>query len=99
LAVCDKGLASWGKRTSPSAGRLASMKKPQSSPVQHEETGDFAVIGVFEGTVVLEANEWDRIMGIYRVVTLYLDPAGARQLADQLHHCALGAEHVDGVGH
>ena len=65
--------------------------------MQNEETGDFAIVGVYEGTVVLEANEWDRVMGIYRVVTLYLDPNGARQLADQLHDCALGADHAGGA--
>lgn len=66
--------------------------------MQHGETGDFAVVGVFEGTVVLEANEWDSVMRIYRVVTLYLDPAHAREIADQLHHCAMGADHGDGAG-
>jgi hypothetical protein len=75
------------------------MTKSQLNQMRDEETGDFAVVGVYEGTVVLEANEWDRVMGIYRVVTLYLDPAGARQLAEQLQNCALGADQGVGVAH
>lgn len=67
--------------------------------MRNEETGDFAVVGVYEATVVLEANEWDRAMGIYRVVTLYLEPNGARQLADQLRDCALGADYAGGTEH
>lgn len=66
--------------------------------MQAEGIGDFAIVGVYEGTVVLEANEWDRTMGVYRVVTLYLDPDGARQLADQIHNCALGADRSGGAG-
>ena len=56
------------------------------------DTADFAVVGVFEGSVVLEANEWDLALGSYRVVTLYLAPDSARSLADQLQHCASGVE-------
>ena len=44
--------------------------------------------GVFGGSVVLEANEWDLAMGVYRVVTLYLDARSAQQLAEQLVYCA-----------
>ena len=58
------------------------------------ENADFAVVGVFEGSVVLEANEWDFKRGVYRVVTLYLSPDTARGVAEQLVHCASGADHV-----
>jgi hypothetical protein len=64
--------------------------------MSNEETADFAVVGIFGGAVVLEANEWDLTMGVYRVVTLYLDPERARDLADQLANCANGADR-DGV--
>ena len=56
-------------------------------------SGDFAVVGVHGGTVVLEANEWDVVVGAYRVVTLYLNPADAHKLAEQIHSCAAGADH------
>lgn len=69
------------------------MSTEESKQVKIEETGDFAVAGVYGGSVVLEANEWDLAMGIYRVVTLYLKPEDARRLADQIHHCARGADH------
>ena len=58
-----------------------------------EENADFAVVGVYGSRVVLEANEWDHTMGVYRVVTLYLSPDIARDLAEQLGSCASGADH------
>jgi hypothetical protein len=72
------------------------MSKNDSGQTRDVGAGDFAVVGVQGGTVVLEANEWDLAMGVYRVVTLYLKPANARKLADQLHSCASGADH-DGI--
>ncbi len=52
-------------------------------------TQDFAVIGISEGNVFLEANEWDISQGFYRTVTLYLSPEYAKNLADQLAVCAV----------
>lgn len=65
----------------------------------NEDTKDFAIIGVFGGSVVLEANEWDLSMGIYRVVTLYLNPENALDLAEQLVSCAAGASPGDETTH
>ena len=57
--------------------------------------GDFALVGVHEGKVFLEANEWDVGIGQHYAVTLYLEPREARRLAEELNLCAnsmLGAE-------
>ncbi|MBT8430119.1 MAG: hypothetical protein KJN79_09435 [Gammaproteobacteria bacterium] len=72
------------------------MSKNDSGQEKDMATGDFAVVGVQGGSVILEANEWDLAIGVYRVVTLYLEPTNARKLADQLYSCATGAAH-DGV--
>jgi hypothetical protein len=89
-------MASFAKHQVPLPGRLTGMIKNDSGQKKDMVTGDFAVVGVQGGTVVLEANEWDLAMGVYRVVTLYLKPANARKLADQLYSCASGADH-DGI--
>lgn len=52
--------------------------------------GDFAVVGFHEGKIFLEANEWDAKAGRHFVVTLYLEPTEAIQLADQINLCATG---------
>ena len=70
------------------------MNEPKQS--RNPSSEDFAVAGVFGGSVVLEANEWDLAMGIYRVVTLYLDARSAEQLAEQLIYCAAATSH-DGI--
>jgi len=60
--------------------------------MKNGDTQDFAIVGVFGGQVVLEANEWDLSLGVYRVVTLYLNPADALSLSGQLVSCAAGAK-------
>jgi len=75
------------------------MSKNDAEQKNDMITGDFAVAGVQGGTVILEANEWDLAMRVYRVVTLYLRPTNARMLADQLHSCANGADHDGIIGH
>jgi len=89
-------MASCAKYQVPLPDRLVGMSKNDFGQKKDTPTGDFAVIGVHGETVVLEANEWDLAMGVYRVVTLYLRPANARILADQLCSCANGADH-DGI--
>ena len=74
------------------------MSKHDSGQKKDMATGDFAVVGVQGGKIVLEANEWDLAMGVYRVVTLYLKPAHARKVADQLYSCAIGAGNDGTVG-
>ncbi len=69
------------------------MNGNETNQAQKPGSEDFAVAGVFGGSVVLEANEWDMAMGIYRVVTLYLDARSAQQLAEQLVYCAAAASH------
>lgn len=93
MAACDKSLADYGKRQGPDIATLPSMSKKDLQQLNDIETGDFAVVGIHGGTVVLEANEWDLTMGLYRVVTLYLSPSDARQIAEQLIGCASGADH------
>ena len=73
------------------------MNKPNRESAEHCATGDFAVTVTEAGTVVLEANEWDRAVGGYRSVTLYLQPMEARLLAGQLARNAVEAE-SDGAG-
>ena len=85
-------MAYFAKHLMPLPDRLAGMSKNDSEQIKEVGTGDFAVVGVQGATVVLEANEWDLAMGVYRVVTLYLKPADARNLADQLQSCAAGAD-------
>ena len=72
------------------------MNSNETNSPRRANSEDFAVAGVFGGSVVLEANEWDLTMGVYRVVTLYLDPDTARQLAEQLVYCASATGH-DGM--
>jgi len=60
--------------------------------MKNETTQDFAVVGVSNEKVVLEANEWDMTLGLYRVVTLYLSTEYARKLADELALCSGGAD-------
>lgn len=60
--------------------------------MENEGAGDFAVVGVHQGNVVLEANEWDIGIGEHYVVTLYLEPEEALQLAEKLTLCAIGMQ-------
>ena len=73
------------------------MNKPNRKTPEQCATGDFAVTGTEAGSVVLEANEWDRTVDSYRSVTLYLHPMEARLLAGQLARNAVEAE-SDGKG-
>lgn len=56
--------------------------------MKDRRVGDFAVVGVHLDSVVLEANEWDFSISGHRVVTLYLHPEHALQLATELSTCA-----------
>ena len=56
--------------------------------MKDRRVGDFAVVGVHLDSVVLEANEWDFSINGHRVVTLYLHPEHALQLATELNTCA-----------
>lgn len=60
--------------------------------MSNRHIGDYAVVGVHKGNVFLEANEWDVTVGRHFVVTLYLEPEEAIQLAEQINLCARGAE-------
>ena len=60
--------------------------------MRNEPTQDFAVVGVCDGKVVLEANEWDLSLGLYRTVTLYLSSQYAQEIADQLVICSGGTD-------
>ena len=92
MAVIDNCLACSGKRRLGIFRTLTAMKQTASVGMKIGDNADFAVVGVFGGSVVLEANEWDHAVGAYRVVTLYLRPEIARGLADQLTSCAGGAD-------
>ena len=58
-------------------------------------TGDYAQIERNESHVSLEANEWDSALGIFRTVTLYLTPAEARYLSEQLARFVIEMEFAD----
>lgn len=60
------------------------------SDSKQRTAGDFAVVGIHQGNVLLEANEWDPRIGSYWAVTLYLAPDQAIQLAEELTLCADG---------
>ena len=94
LTASGKRLAGSDKSLAAASCTLAPMRQTGSNQMTSQETADFAVVGVFEGAVVLEANEWDFAMEVYRVVTLYLHPDSARSLAEQLTSCANGVEHA-----
>ena len=53
-------------------------------------TGDFAVVGLHESKVFLEANEWDVSIGQHYAVTIYLEPGEALRLSEELNLCATG---------
>ena len=78
---------------------MVHMKTFERSQIKGQGTQDFAVVGVHKGSVVLEANEWDLSMDVYRVVTLYLTPASALNLAEQLVSCAAGANPEGAMSH
>lgn len=89
-------MARYRKNPPRHVGSIARMNTKETNQAQKPGSEDFAVVGVFGGSVVLEANEWDLAMGIYRVVTLYLDATSAQQLAEQLVYCA-AATTQDGI--
>jgi hypothetical protein len=60
--------------------------------MKNRGAGDFAVVGIHQDNVFLEANEWDSGDGTHYVVTLYLEPAEALQLAEKLNLCAIGVQ-------
>ncbi len=57
--------------------------------MNNRAAGDFAVVGIHEGKVFLEANEWDVGIRQHYVVTLYIEPAEAVRLAEKLNLCAI----------
>ena len=65
--------------------------------MKNKGTGDFAVVGIHEDNVFLEANEWDLGIGEHYVVTLYLEPEDALQLAENLTLCANGVQREIGT--
>lgn len=88
LAEQGKRLAGCRKHGRAVTGSMVFMKTNDAESRWRPDSEDFAVAGVFGSSVVLEANEWDLTMGVYRVVTLYLDPGSAQELAQQLACCA-----------
>ena len=64
------------------------VNKLEPSKMSGNKNADFAVVGVFEGQIFLEANEWDASRGHFQVVTLYLEPDHALDVAEQLFSCA-----------
>ena len=93
LADYGKRLAGNCKNGRTALGSMAPMKMKEAEFSRQPDSEDFAVAGVFGSSVVLEANEWDLAMGVYRVVTLYLDPGSAQELAQQLAYCAAATTH------
>ena len=67
---------------------LRGMNRLEPSKMSGNKNADFAVVGVFEGQIFLEANEWDASRGHFQVVTLYLEPDHALDVAEQLFSCA-----------
>ena len=65
--------------------------------MDNEGAGDFAAVGIHRSRVVLEANEWDFGIGAHYVVTLYLEPEEALQLAEKLTLCAIGMQQEIGT--
>ncbi len=64
------------------------MDNLEPSKMSGKNNADFAVVGVFEGQIFLEANEWDASRSHFQVVTLYLEPDHALDVAEQLFSCA-----------
>ncbi len=60
----------------------------EPSKMSGKNNADFALVGVFEGQIFLEANEWDATRGHFQAVTLYLEPDNALDLAERLFSCA-----------
>ena len=60
--------------------------------MKYRRTEDFAVVGIHQNYVTLEANEWDVGIDGHWVVTLYLNPEDALLLADKLRRYALGMQ-------
>lgn len=58
--------------------------------MKNRSTGDFAVVGLHQGKVFLEANEWDVGIGQHYAVTIYLEPGDALRLSEELNLCATG---------
>ena len=75
------------------------MKTSEPREIKDPDTRDFAIVGIHKGRVVVEANEWDLSLGVYRVVTLYLNPDNALKLAEQLVSCAAGANQEGAQSH
>jgi hypothetical protein len=88
LTACDKTLAGFDKSPTPAGDILHRMRKSEPSKMSDRNNADFAVVGVFEGQIFLEANEWDASRGHFQVVTLYLEPGHALDVAEQLFSCA-----------
>ena len=88
LTACDKTLARFDKSPAPAVDTMKRVNKLEPSKMSGNKNADFAVVGVFEGQIFLEANEWDASRGHFQVVTLYLEPDHALDVAEQLFSCA-----------
>ncbi|MGB5200378.1 MAG: hypothetical protein WBR56_10820, partial [Sedimenticolaceae bacterium] len=88
LTACDKTLAGSDKFPTPAGDILHRMNRLEPGKMSGKNNADFALVGVFEGQIFLEANEWDATRGHFQVVTLYLEPDNALDLAEQLFSCA-----------
>lgn len=64
--------------------------------MENRDTGDFAIVGIHQGSVLLEANEWDARTERHWVVTLYLAPEQALHLAEKLSLCATHMQQESG---
>ena len=64
--------------------------------MNRKRTRDYAVVGVYDGNIFLEANEWNVSAGEHYVVTLLLEPDEALQVAEQIRLCAIGMQDVGG---
>ena len=60
--------------------------------MKDKSTRDYAIVGIHRGNIFLEANEWNVAVDRHYVVTLYLEPGDAMQLAEQINLCALGMQ-------
>lgn len=71
---------------------MRSIIQQHGSGMNSKRTRDYAVVGVHDGVIFLEANEWDVAVGRHYVVTLHLQPTEAIQLAEQINLCAIGIQ-------
>lgn len=60
--------------------------------MNRKRTRDYAVVGIYDGNIFLETNEWNTLASKHYVVTLLLEPEEALQLAEQINLCAIGVQ-------